>query len=118
MPLKVQSSNLVSHFEGERAGTTELIGTDSETRLGLILAAIVADVSTDVVNEGQVTQGLSEVDGTVFTIAVVKGVGSRDDTVVEGVDGLVEGPSTADDISGSVGESVIGVAQVVTIRTD
>ncbi len=95
-----------------------MVGTDSETRLGLILAAIITDVSAHVVDEGQVAQLFGEVDGTIFTVAVVEGVGSADDTVVEGVDGLVEGPSTADDVGSSVGDDISRVAQVVTIRTD
>lgn len=78
---------------------------ESEAGLGLSVAAIETDVSVVVSDEGQVTQVLGDVDGTIFTVAVVEGIGSRDDTVEEIVDGLVEGPSTADGVVSSEGQS-------------
>lgn len=102
----------------------EFIVAESETRAGLILAAFITDITTLVVDESQFTQWLSEVDGTIFTVAIVEGVGSEDHTVEEGIDGLIEGPGTTDDIGGSIGEFIsnIGVnlerTHVSTIRSD
>ena len=110
---------LVSHLElGKVTGTSKVSLAEGNTRAGLSLATIEADISVAVGDEGQFTQGLGEVDGAVFTVAVVEGVGSRDNTVEESINGLVEGPSTADDVGSSVRDEIIRVAQVVTIRTD
>lgn len=71
--------NLVSNLElGEVAGTLEFIVADSETRAGLILAAFIADITTLVVDEGQFAQWLRKVDGAIFTVTIVEGVGSLD----------------------------------------
>lgn len=83
-------------------GTREFIVAESEARTGLILATFIADITVTVINEGQFTQGLGNVNGAVFTVAVVKGVGSGDFTVEESVDGLVEGPSTADNVFSTI----------------
>lgn len=68
-----------------------------------------------VIDEGQFAQGLRDVDGAVFTVAVVEGVGSGDDTVEESVDGLIEGPGTADDVFGTI---VTGISDGFTINDD
>lgn len=106
---------------GEVAGTTVFLVAESETRAGLILAAFIADITAVVVDESQFAQRLNEVDGAIFTVAVVEGVGSIDKTVEERVDGLVEGPRTADGIGGSIGVVIGGsvdLAHVKTIRSD
>lgn len=119
MVTLVRRRNLVSNLEfREVAGTTEFIVAEGEARAGLIIAAFIADITAVVVDEGQFAQGLGEVDGAVFTVAVVEGVGSVDDTVVEGVDGLVEGPGTADGVSSSIGEEIEFITHVSTIRSD
>lgn len=71
--------------------------------MGLSVTTIEADVSAVVSDEGQITERFSEVNGAIFTVAVVEGVGSRDDTVEEGVDWLVEGPGAADSVVSTEG---------------
>jgi len=98
----------VSNLElGEETGTSEFTLAESEARTGFTTAAFEADISISVGDEGQFTQGLGEVDGTIFTITVVEGVGSVDNTVEESIDGLVEGPSTADNVECSIRSSII-----------
>lgn len=106
---------------GEETGTSKVSLAEGNTRAGLSLATIKADISVAVGDEGQFTQGLGEVDCAVFTVAVVERVGSRDNTVEESIDGLVEGPSTADDIGGSIRICVwIGrvATEVLTVTSD
>lgn len=103
---------------GEVTGAGEVTLAESEAGTGFTTAAFEADISFSVGNEGQFAQGLAEVDGTVFTIAVVEGVGSIDDSIVESIDGLVEGPSTADDVVSSIGSQVSGVADVSSVTSD
>lgn len=102
----------------EVAGTGEVTMAEGEARAGLTTAAFEADVSLGVGDEGQFAQGLGEVDGTVFTIAVVDGVGSLDFTVQEIVDGLVEGPSTADSVVGTIWFSIVRIAGIETVTSD
>jgi hypothetical protein len=91
---------------------------DSEARTGLSVATIEADISVRVGDEGEVAQGLGDVDGAVFTVAVVEGVGGSDNTVQESIDGLVEGPSATDNVSGSVVEEIEDIASIKTITSD
>lgn len=103
---------------GEETGTSEVTLTESKTRTGLTTAAFEADITVCVGNEGQFTQGFGEVDGTVFTIAVVKGVGSVNNTIEESIDGLVGGPSTADDVVSSIRCKIIRITDVSSVTSD
>jgi hypothetical protein len=97
----------VSNFEfGKVTGTGKFILTEGNTRTGLITAAFEANISLGVGDEGQFTQRFFEENGAIFTVAVEEGVGSIDDTVVESIDWLIEGPSTADDVEGSIRSSI------------
>ena len=100
---------------GEVAGTSKVSLAEGNAGAGLTLAAFEADVSVVVGDIGQFAQRLGEVDGAVFTVAVVEGVGSHDSTVVQGIDGLVQGPSTADSVVGTIGGGVSLVAVVSTV---
>lgn len=100
---------------GEVAGTSKVSLAEGNAGARLTLAAFEADVSVVVGDIGQFAQGLGEVDGAVFTVAVVEGVGSHDSTVVQGIDGLVQGPSTADSVVGTIGSGVSLVAVVSTV---
>ena len=73
----------------------------------MTLAAFEADISVVVGDEGQFTQRLVEQDGAVFTVAVVQAVGSIDSSVPESIDGLVQGPSTADSVVSTIGSRVL-----------
>jgi len=86
--------------------------------VGFTLAAFEADVSVVVGDEGQFTQRLVEQDGDVFTVAVVQAVGSIDSSVPESIDGLVQSPSTADNVVGTIGSVIISVAVVGTVGSN
>lgn len=103
---------------GEETGTSEVTFAEGEAATGLTTAAFEANISFSVGDEGQFTQGLVEEDGTVFTITVVDRVGSIDDTVEESVNGLVEGPSTADDVVSTIRSSISGGADRETVTSD
>ena len=101
---EMDRQNLVSNLElGEVVGTELFLVAQGEAGAGLVLAAFIANITAVVVDEGQFAQGLNEEDGTIFTVAVVEGIGSHDFTVDEGVDGLIEGPGTADDVESAEG---------------
>ena len=91
---------------------------ESDARTGFTTAAFEADITVSVGDEGQFTQGLGDIDGTIFTITVVDGVGSIDYSVEESVDGLVEGPSTADDVVSSIRSSILTVTEVFTVTSN
>jgi hypothetical protein len=111
----------VSNLElGEVAGTDEVTLAEGEARAGLSTAAFEANVALVVGDEGQFAQGLGEEDGTVFTIAVVEGVGSLNLTAQEIVDGLVEGPSTADSVESTIRSKITSLrwTGIETVTSD
>lgn len=115
-----RAANLVTNLKsGKVTGTLEVTVADIEAGT-FTLAAFEADITLIVVDEGQFAQRLGDVDGAVFTVAVVEGVGSFNDTVVEIVDGLVEGPGTADNIVSTVGGSITdnGATSIQTVTSD
>ena len=81
-------------LDGEGDLVTGRFETTAEVQAGLGLSAALLEASvTAAVDVGQRGEGLGDVDGAVFTVAVVEGVSGADGTIKEGVDGRVEGPS-------------------------
>lgn len=100
---------------GEVAGTSKVSLAEGNAGAGLSLAAFEADVTVVVGDIGQFAQRLGEVDGAVFTVAVVERVGGHDGTVEQGIDGLVQSPGTADGVVSTEGGVVVLVAVVGTV---